>query len=50
MYTSTYIPVNIHRTNCDIYSNEKYFQEDKQEKANQSNTGKTVSREEHEDD
>lgn len=43
MYTSTYIPVNIHRTNCAIYSNEKSFPEDKLVKAYQSISGKTVS-------
>jgi hypothetical protein len=35
MFLSTYLPVNVRRTNCAIYSNEKVFPEDKLVKAYQ---------------
>lgn len=42
MFISTYLPVNMHRTNCAIYSSEKIFPEDKLLKAYSFVTGHDV--------
>lgn len=39
MYTSTYVPVNMHRLNCAVYSNEKVFPEKKLLKAYEKVSG-----------
>ena len=42
MFISTYLPVNMHRTNCAVYSSEKVFPEEKLLKAYSFVTGHAV--------